>query len=79
MTTHEQRQAELDARLQDGFEKIGQAMQQGIDVTNWERHWIDLLRQYEQISDELAAHHAGDAPAMQATLPAMPRAEQEAT
>lgn len=78
MTTHEQRQAELEARLEKGFMVIGAAMQQGVAVDNWERHWIELLRQYEQISDELAAHHAGDAPATQATLPAMPRAEQEA-
>ena len=27
----------------------------GIDVANWEAAWCDLLRQYETLSDELAA------------------------
>jgi hypothetical protein len=45
----------LEKRLQDGFQKIGEAMQQGITVTNWEKHWIELLRQYEALADELAA------------------------
>lgn len=45
----------LEARLQDGFTKIGDAMDHDIEVQNWERTWIDLLRQYEELSDELAA------------------------
>ncbi len=55
MTTKQERQAELEARLHDGFLKIGEAMNQGLTVTNWERHWIELLREYEALSDELAA------------------------
>lgn len=45
----------LEQRLRDGFEKIGAAMQEGRNVANWERTWIDLLRDYEELSDELAA------------------------
>lgn len=55
MSDREQRIATLEARLQDGWAKIGQAMQHGIDVANWEAAWVDLLRQYETLSDELAA------------------------
>lgn len=52
--TIEDRLAKLELRLQDGFSRIGEAMNHGIDVDNWERHWIDLLRQYESLNDELA-------------------------
>ena len=69
MTTKQQ-QAKLEARLRDGFEKIGRAMQDGLQVENWERHWIELLREYEAVSDELAA-----AVLEQASMPGMPRQE----
>ena len=55
MSDREQRIATLEARLQDGWGKIGQAYAHGIDVANWEVAWVDLLRQYERLSDELAA------------------------
>ena len=55
MTSTADRIATLEARLQDGFAKIGQAYAHGIDVANWEAAWVDLLRQYETLSDELAA------------------------
>jgi len=29
-------------------------MSHGIEVDNWERHWIELLREYESLEDELA-------------------------
>jgi len=64
MDTPEERVRRLEARLQDGFTKIGEAMNRGVEVQNWERHWIELLREYEAISDELAA-----AVPEQATLP----------
>ena len=62
--------AELEDRLQKGFEMIEEAMTNGVDVDNWERYWIDLLREYEQVSDELAA-----ATPVQAEMPGLPRAE----
>ncbi len=53
--TIEDRVARLELRLQDGFTRIGEAMSHGIEVENWERHWIELLREYESLEDELAA------------------------
>jgi hypothetical protein len=44
---------ELVARLDDGSDKIEEAILQGKDVTNWESHWIGLLRQYEAVCDKL--------------------------
>jgi hypothetical protein len=52
--TIEERIARLELRLQDGFARIGEAMNHGIEVENWERHWIDLLREYESLNDDLA-------------------------
>jgi hypothetical protein len=53
--TIEDRVAKLELRLQDGFSRIGKAMNHGIEVENWERHWIELLREYESLNDDLAA------------------------
>ncbi len=53
--TIDDRIAKLEVRLQDGFARIGDAMNHGIEVDNWERHWIDLLREYESLEDDLAA------------------------
>lgn len=53
--TIEDRVARLELRLQDGFNRIGEAMNHGIEVNNWEQHWIELLREYESLNDELAA------------------------
>jgi len=53
--TIEDRVAKLELRLQDGFSRIGEAMNHGIEVENWESHWIDLLREYEAINDDFAA------------------------
>ncbi len=52
--TIEDRVAKLELRLQDGFARIGEAMNHGIEVDNWERHWVDLLREYESINDDSA-------------------------
>lgn len=52
--TIDDRVTRLELRLQDGFARIGEAMSHGIEVDNWERHWIELLREYEQLEDELA-------------------------
>ena len=55
LETIEDRVAKLELRLQDGFARIGEAMNHGIEVDNWERHWIELLREYEALNDGLAA------------------------
>lgn len=75
MDTTDEQIRRLEERLRDGFQKIGEAMNRGVEVDNWERHWIELLREYERLNDELDAHHAGDAPVMQAELAGMPRKE----
>lgn len=64
--------ARLEARLEDGFQKIGEAMSHGVDVDNWERHWVELLREYESLEDELDAHHAE---VRQQEMSGMPRKE----
>jgi hypothetical protein len=55
LETIEDRVAKLELRLQDGFARIGEAMNHGIEVDNWERHWIELLREYEALNVGLAA------------------------
>lgn len=72
VTTKQDQLATLEQRLENGFRKIGAKMQQGISVTHWEDTWIELLRQYEQISDELAA-----TPLEQAEMNLGVRAERE--
>lgn len=74
--TVEERVARLEVRLQEGFSRIGEAMSKGVDVDNWERHFARLLKEYEGIEDERAAHHAE---VRQAEFAGMPRAEQEVT
>jgi hypothetical protein len=64
MSSKQEASDALVVRLQDGFTRIGEAMNNGIEVTNWERHWIELLREYESLNDELAA-----APLEQAEMP----------
>lgn len=51
----ENRIARLELRLHDGLARIGEAMATGQDVERWERYWVDLLRQYESLHDELGA------------------------
>ena len=66
--TVEERVARLELRLADGFQRIGEAMSHGVDVDNWERHFVNLVREYEGISDEIAAHHAETVALEQATM-----------
>ncbi len=70
---NDERITKLEARLQDGYTRIGEAMKNGVKVENWERHWIELLREFEALEDEKAAHHAEVR--QQGELPAMPRKE----
>jgi len=45
----------LERRLDDGYRRIDQGIADGLDVSHWEEFWIDLLRQYEVMADQLAA------------------------
>jgi hypothetical protein len=73
MTSKQEQIDTLEQRLQDGFKKIGEAMNHGIEVENWERHWIELLREYVALNDELAV-----APLEQAELALGVREERAA-
>ena len=43
----------LEARLNDGYDRIESARRDGLDVTRWESFWLDLLHQYEAAYDSL--------------------------
>ncbi|MER3437097.1 MAG: hypothetical protein C4346_05570 [Chloroflexota bacterium] len=49
----EWRRESLARRLEDGYHRIDQAIAAGEDVAEWERFWIGLLREYEEICDTL--------------------------
>ena len=70
MTSQQERIETLERRLQDGFTRIGEAMQQGIEVDNWQTHWETLLAEYVALNDELAV-----APLEQAEMAGLPRRE----
>jgi hypothetical protein len=55
MTSKQEQIDTLEQRLQDGFTRIGEAMQQGLTVDNWHTHWQELLAEYVALNDELAA------------------------
>jgi hypothetical protein len=48
------RQSDLYRRLEDGYQRIERALDQGRDTRRWEDFWLTLLQEYEQLSDELA-------------------------
>jgi hypothetical protein len=59
-TQHIERVTELEAkrdnlidRLDVGAARIQEARSEGKDVTSWEDFWLQLLRSYEQVCDEL--------------------------
>jgi hypothetical protein len=49
----DRRRQSLARRLDDGYRRIDQAIATGADVSAWETFWIDLLREYEAVCDEL--------------------------
>jgi hypothetical protein len=55
MTELQERIAALELRLRNGYDKIGEAMKQGIPVQGWENAWMGVLADYERLCDELAA------------------------
>lgn len=50
----ENRHDSLARRLDDGYDRIEQAIAEGADIAAWEEFWISLLREYEAVCDELA-------------------------
>lgn len=54
-TSMEAEMQRLLFRLEDGFEKIVRAAAGGEDVARWEDVWVQLLSEYEQLHDQLAA------------------------
>ena len=44
----------LKRRLEDGYRRIDQALDQGEDIGTWEAFWIRLLHEYESVCDETA-------------------------
>jgi hypothetical protein len=73
MTELQERIAALEVRLRNGYDKIGEAMKQGIPVQGWEQAWLGVLAEYERLCDELAAMKPE-----QAVMPGLPRPEQAA-
>ncbi len=45
----------LYRRLEDGYRKVEQGLTEGRDVADWEEFWLELLREYERVCDDLAA------------------------
>jgi hypothetical protein len=43
----------LEDRLDDGYQRIGQAVLSGADVSEWESFWLRLLSEYEDVCREL--------------------------
>ncbi len=47
------RRSTLEDRLDDGYQRINQAVLSGADVTEWESFWLRLLGEYEDVCREL--------------------------
>ena len=47
------RRRTLENRLDDGFDRIDQAVLSGTDVSEWESFWLRLLSEYEDLCREL--------------------------
>ena len=43
----------LEQRLEDGYRRIEEARLNQLDVRAWEDFWIQLLREYERVCDEI--------------------------
>ena len=48
------RRAAIEHRLNDGYQRIEQALQDGADVEAWEDFWVHLLGEYEAVCDQLS-------------------------
>lgn len=45
----------LEQRLDDGYRRIEEARLNRLDVRAWEDFWIELLREYERVCDDLGS------------------------
>ena len=45
----------LEQRLDDGYRRIEEARLNQLDVRAWEDFWIELLREYERVCDDLGS------------------------
>lgn len=45
------REEQLTQRLEDGYRRISDAVDHGVDVAAWEQFWLDLLSEYEALYD----------------------------
>ena len=52
-TVLDARRRTLEDRLDDGYQRIDQAVLSGTDVTEWESFWLRLLGEYEDVCREL--------------------------
>ncbi len=58
MRTMDKRQIEqyrdnLYERLEEGYQRIAVALDKGEDTETWEKMWVALLDEYEQVCDQL--------------------------
>ena len=44
----------LERRLEDGYRRIEQAVEDWTDVRAWETFWLELLAEYEAVCDDLS-------------------------
>ena len=47
------RRRTIEQRLEDGYRRIEEARLNQLDVRAWEDFWIQLLREYERVCDEI--------------------------
>ena len=47
------RRRTLEDRLDEGYQRIDQAVLSGADVTEWESFWLRLLGEYEDLCRDL--------------------------
>jgi hypothetical protein len=77
MSALETRRDTLYERLEKGYERISEGLDQGRDITKWEDLWLELLNEYEIVCNELEGRTTmqptGAAPPEQAPLFAAPR------
>jgi hypothetical protein len=49
------RRRALERRLEDGYHRIEEARLSQLDVRAWEDFWIQILREYERVCDDLGS------------------------
>jgi hypothetical protein len=47
------RRESLERRLEDGYDRIDEAVLAGGDVAEWESFWVRLLHEYEDVCREI--------------------------